>query len=122
VQNIRINMEYFINPENGSYYGYDPVEQEELIAAAVANGWQRTDGPAPPPVPTAALNKSIASSLLASTDWTTVADVSDSTKSNPYLTNLDEFVSYRNELRKIAVNPVEGTVTFPVKPSAQWSS
>jgi hypothetical protein len=114
-------MEYFINPENGGYYGYDPVEQQELIDAAITNGWQRTDGPAPPPVPTAELNKSIASSRLYDTDWTTIVDVSDPTKSDPYLTNLADFMSYRNELRKIAVNPIGGEIDWPVKPKAQWS-
>ena len=115
-------MEYFINPADGGYYGYDPVEQQELIDTAIANGWQRTDGPAPPPTPTAEFNKSVASSRLYDTDWTTISDVSDPVKSNPYLVNLADFISYRSALRKIAVSPVAGFLDWPVKPVAQWSS
>jgi hypothetical protein len=61
-----------------------------------------------------------ASKLLYETDWTTIPDVIDSSNS-PYLLNQNEFIVYRNELRKLAVNPVVNP-EFPIKPESQWSS
>jgi hypothetical protein len=64
--------------------------------------------------------KQTASELLYETDWTTIPDVADPTKSNPYLVNTAEFVTYRNAVRQYAVNPVQNPV-WPTKPTAQWS-
>ncbi len=77
--------------------------------------------PIPNP-PTAEQNKQAASSLLLRTDWTTIADVSDPTKSNPYLSNSDEFIAYRNKIRKIAVNPVAGELSWPLMPKCIWKT
>lgn len=74
-----------------------------------------------PHVPTAEYNKHTASELLSATDWTAVPDVSDPTKSTPHLTNVNDFLSYRNELRQYVVNPVSGNVAWPTKPNAIWS-
>jgi hypothetical protein len=74
------------------------------------------------PPATAIQNKNMASSLLYQTDWTTIADVGDPTKSNPYLTNVAEFQAYRNILRQIAVNPVSGNLTWPTMPRTNWST
>lgn len=65
--------------------------------------------------------KKQASLLLYETDWTTIPDVADPTKSDPYLINVAEFVDYRSNVRKLAVNPV-AKPTWPVKPVAQWSA
>jgi len=65
--------------------------------------------------------KQQASGLLYKTDWTTIADVADPTKSNPYLTNQAEFIAYRSQVRQLAVNPVVNP-TFPPVTTAQWSS
>lgn len=62
-----------------------------------------------------------ASKLLYKTDWTTIADVADPMKSNPYLLNQSAFIVYRSNVRKFAVNPVANPV-WPVEPTAQWSS
>lgn len=62
-----------------------------------------------------------ASKLLYETDWTTIPDVADPTKSNPYLVNVQDFVVYRNALRQLAVHPVADPV-WPVKPTSQWSA
>lgn len=84
--------------------------------------WQVAyDASIQPYIPTADDNKAIASSLLSQTDWTTIPDVSDPTKSNPYLTNVNEFLVYRNEVRQYAINPVAGTITWPTQPSSIWS-
>lgn len=64
--------------------------------------------------------KKQASELLYATDWTTIPDVASPTN-NPYLTNQAEFIAYRNEVRKLAVNPVINPV-FPTVPTAQWSA
>ena len=62
--------------------------------------------------------KQQASALLYKTDWTTIADVADPTN-NPYLTNQAEFITYRNEVRKLAVNPVADPV-WPTEPQPTW--
>jgi hypothetical protein len=61
-----------------------------------------------------------ASALLYATDWATIPDVA-STTNNPYLTNQDEFIAYRNTVRKYAVNPVANPI-FPTQPVAKWSA
>jgi hypothetical protein len=65
--------------------------------------------------------KQEASRRLYLTDWTTIADVADPTKSDPYLTNQAAFVAYRSNLRKLAVNP-EVNPVWPVEPTAAWSA
>jgi hypothetical protein len=65
--------------------------------------------------------KQQASVLLTATDWTTIADVADPTKSNPYLLNQAEFAAYRSQLRQLAVYPVAAPI-WPIKPVSQWSS
>jgi hypothetical protein len=64
--------------------------------------------------------KQKASELLYETDWTTIPDVADPAKSNPYLVNVQDFVVYRNAVRQLAVYPVANP-TWPTKPSATWS-
>jgi hypothetical protein len=65
--------------------------------------------------------KEEASRRLYKTDWTTIADVADPMKSNPYLTNQSAFIVYRSNVRKLAVNP-EINPVWPVEPTATWSS
>ena len=70
--------------------------------------------------PTAEQNKQWASMLLDATDWTTIPDVADPTKSNPYLSNPEEFVVYRNLVRQYAINPVAGYIDWATKPNTIW--
>jgi hypothetical protein len=65
--------------------------------------------------------KSQATAILNSTDWTSIADVGDPTKANPYLINQTEFIAYRSTVRGYAVNPVVDP-TWPTQPTEQWSS
>ena len=74
--------------------------------------------PIPVP-PTAAQNKATASSLLAGTDWTTIADVASPTN-NPYLGNQAEFIAYRNVIRAIAVYPPAGDIVWATQPTEVW--
>jgi hypothetical protein len=76
------------------------------------------------PVPeiTAEENKNRAVEKLQATDWTTVADVSDPAKSNPYLANAQDFITYRNLVRQYAINPVAGNINWPTKPIEVWTS
>lgn len=78
--------------------------------------------PPPPYVPTAEDNKATAVSLLQQTDWTTIADVGNPQMSNPYLSNQAEFISYRNSIRQIALNPVAGNLNWATQPTEQWST
>jgi hypothetical protein len=62
-----------------------------------------------------------AKAILTATDWTSIGDVGDPTKANPYLVNQAEFIAYRSTVRGYAVNPVVNPV-FPTQPTEQWSS
>jgi hypothetical protein len=42
--------------------------------------------------------------------------------SDPYLANAAEFVAYRSQLRKIAVNPPVIVNEWPVKPDEVWTA
>lgn len=64
------------------------------------------------------LCKDQASKLLYETDWTTIPDVADSSQS-PYLTNQAEFIAWRSQIRKLAVNPIANP-TFPPTPTPVW--
>ena len=65
--------------------------------------------------------KATAQQLLQATDWTSISDVGDPAKSNPYLVNQAEFIAYRSTVRNYAVNPVEFP-DWPTQPTEQWSS
>ena len=84
--------------------------------------WEQADNPpTPEPVPpTAKQNKDTAMLLLAATDWTTSPDVTDPTKSNPYLSNQEEFIAYRNAIRQHAVYPVAGYLDWVLIPQENW--
>ena len=84
--------------------------------------WTEANTPVPPSPPTAEQNKQTAVSLLQQTDWTTIPDVSDPVKSNPYLSNANDFVTYRNAVRQYAINPVEGYITWPIIPQEVWTT
>jgi hypothetical protein len=66
-----------------------------------------------------AANKATASSLLAGTDWTTIADIGLPT-ANPRLSNQSEFIAYRQVIRQIAVYPPAGEVVWPTPPTEVW--
>ena len=84
--------------------------------------WTVANTPVPPSPPTAEGNKQNAIILLQQTDWTTIPDVSDPTKSNPYLSNVNDFVTYRNAVRQYAINPVAGNITWPTLPQEAWTT
>jgi hypothetical protein len=62
-----------------------------------------------------------AKAILTATDWTSISDVGDPAKSNPYLVNQAEFIAYRSTIRNYAVNPVEFP-DWPTPPTEQWSN
>jgi hypothetical protein len=109
----------------GSIEFKTPVPNEQITSLpAWANccmtKWTEANNPPPPPPPTAEQNKGTASYLLYQTDWTTIPDVADPTKSNPYLNNVQDFVVYRNEIRQYAVYPVAGNINWPAEPQPIW--
>jgi hypothetical protein len=70
-----------------------------------------------------AQNKNQATQLLTNTDWTAIPSVADPSQSTPYLTNQPAFLSYRSQVRNIAVNPPITPVTdWPVLPVEVWSN
>jgi hypothetical protein len=84
--------------------------------------WTEANTPVPPSPPTAEDNKQNAINLLKNTDWTTIPDVGDPAKSNPYLSNVNDFITYRNAVRQYALNPVAGDITWPVAPTEVWTT
>jgi hypothetical protein len=108
-----------------------PGFEEPIIAVqsdTAGPGWTYVDGvfiapyvPPPTPEELIAQCKAQATSILQTTDWTSIADVADPAKSNPYLINQAEFIAYRSTVRGYAVNPVADPV-FPTQPTEQWSS
>jgi hypothetical protein len=84
--------------------------------------WTEANTPVSPSSPTAEDNKQTAISKLNDTDWTTIPDVSDPTKSNPYLSNASDFVIYRNAVRQYAINPIAGNITWPTLPQEVWTT
>jgi hypothetical protein len=87
--------------------------------------WDAANNPPPPPPPeppTAEENKQTAIYLLQQTDWTQIPSVSDSTLSNPYLANKNEFDIYRNSIRQYALNPVAGNITWTTLPTEVWTA
>lgn len=88
-------------------FWYDPLDQ--TIKAV------------PPHVATAEENKATAMTRLANTDWVNQPDVTNP-DINPHLLNHAEFITYRSQIRAIAVSPVAGNLTWPIQPTPQWSS
>lgn len=110
------------NPNFIGYSGNPPTNQQEYEALncwanpAIAPTWLEVEAMMAE-IPFQDCKKQ-ASALLYETDWTTIPDVSDPANS-PYLTNQAEFIAWRNEIRKLAVNPVADPV-FPPKPNEVW--
>jgi len=83
------------------------------------DAWTVANTPSPP---TAEQNKQAAVSKLQATDWATIPDVADPAKSNPYLSNAQDFVTYRNAVRQYAIYPVAGEINWPVVPQEVWTT
>jgi hypothetical protein len=96
-----------------------PITELPAWANCCMTKWTEANTPVPP---TVAQNKSTAVSKLQATDWTTIPDVGDPTKSNPYLSNVQDFVTYRNAVRQYAINPVAGDINWPTKPTEVWTT
>jgi len=102
------------------------VEQLSDYPGAVScNEWisigMNINDPEPaPPASTAAQNKATAVARLQATDWVNETDVYDPANT-PHLTNRDVFLTYRAQVRVIAVTPVAGNLDWPTEPTAVWS-
>ena len=73
-----------------------------------------------PAINTAEQNKNDAVNRLAATDWVNEPDVYD-TANTPHLTNRNAFLTYRSQVRVIAVSPTAGNLDWPTEPTAVWS-
>jgi hypothetical protein len=117
------------NNGTGSIEFNTPIPNEEITvlpqwaldceAVWVIANTELTPDPTPP---TALQNKQTAVFKLQATDWATIPDVSDPIKSNPYLVNSQEFVTYRNVIRPYAINPIPGDINWPTVPQEVWST
>jgi len=118
-------IEYSLQPD-GTTKPSEDITDLPVWATACEQKWDDADYTVknpPPPTPEEALFKckSQAAALLSRTDWTVSGDVGDATKANPYLVNQAEFITYRNSLRSLAINPVVDPI-FPDLPVEQWSN
>ncbi len=95
---------------------YVPITQEEADILIAQN--EKNEFDALPSSKKKEICKNTASGFLYGTDWTTIPDVADPNQS-PYLTNQAEFIAWRSEIRKLAINPVDYPV-FPPQPSPIW--
>ena len=100
----------------------EPITELPAWANCCMTKWTEANTPVPPQPPTAAQNKTTAVGKLQATDWTTIPDVSDPTKSNPYLSNVQDFVTYRNAVRQYAINSVAGDINWPALPQEVWTT
>jgi hypothetical protein len=105
---------------NSSLVENQPITELPAWANCCMTKWTEANTPVPPAPPTAEQNKTIATSKLSATDWTTIPDVADPTKSNPYLNNVQDFIVYRNAVRQYAVYPVAGDINWPTAPQEVW--
>jgi hypothetical protein len=97
-----------------------PITELPAWANCCMAKWTEANTPVPPQPPTAEQNKATAVAKLQATDWTTIPDVADPTKSDPYLANIQDFVVYRNAVRQYAVYPVAGNINWPAVPEEVW--
>lgn len=97
-----------------------PITELPTWANCCMTKWTEANTPVPPQPPTAEQNKATAIAKLQATDWTTIPDVADPAKSDPYLANVQDFVVYRNAVRQYAVYPVAGDINWPAVPQEVW--
>jgi len=98
-----------------------PITELPAWANCCLTKWDEANNPPYTP-PTAQQNKYTATQKLQATDCTTIPDVADPAKSNPYLSNAQDFVVYRNAVRQYAINPVAGDINWPTKPQEVWTT
>lgn len=65
-------------------------------------------------------NAAYGTALLQATDWTAIASIADPLECDPYLANRQEFLSYRNQVRNIVLNPPVETPVWPTPPAEDW--
>ena len=124
---VVVNIIDYDTPPSDPPAGFEsPIIAVQSDTAQI--GWTYVDGqfiapPVPAPTPEELITqcKQQATGILNSTDWTSIADVGDPTKANPYLINQAEFIAYRSTVRGYAVNPVVDPI-WPTQPTEQWSS
>jgi len=107
---------------NSALIENEPITELPAWANACMVKWTEANTPVPPAPPTALQNKLTAVNKLQDTDWATIPDVADPAKSNPYLSNAADFVTYRNAVRQYAINPVAGNIDWPVVPQEVWAT
>lgn len=106
------------------FFDGSPNQQIHILptwAGGVHQEWVHVDAQnAPVEPPISEVNKMGAAVRLAASDWSVLPDVSDPTKSNPYLGNQPAFIAYRSQLRAMYTNPPSTQAVFPDAPKAVW--
>ena len=113
VDKVEISAEYHQELLNNQSDGFTIVPDE--------NGYPISKIVEPDPN-TAEQNAVLAKLFLENTNWAVMPDVADPNMANPYLVNQNDFISYRNALRQILINPTDGNIEWPTQPKEQWSN
>lgn len=120
------NLVIQVEPDNAVFEVASPLNWISCPDNIVAYQYEYVENqfvPYIPPAPTANDNKQTAINLLSQTDWTSVADVGNPQMSNPYLANQAAFISWRSQVRAIAVTPIAGNLDiFNQMPQEVWKS
>ena len=97
----------------------DNITKDDYYYSVESNSFVRVT---PEIIPTAEQNKQLAINLLRETDWTINPDIADPTKSNPYLSNQNDFITWRSGVQLCVSNPAAGDYPFPQRPEENWQS
>ena len=123
---INCEVNFTAVPEEFVPFTANPQDQypwsKQIFDECVAGDYGPVAAYSPPAsiVPTADANKAEAVRLLAATDWVNQPDVTNH-DINPHLLNHADYITYRSQIRAIAINPTSGNLDWPVEPTSQWS-
>ena len=134
LQNVPNNvraLQWYDNRGELEFYNGDPNQEitelpdwvnDAITAWDAANAYLSEQKQNSPEFSVREKNKLAALGFLGVTDWAVIPSVSDPTQSNPYLTNVQEFLNFRNTIRIVAIDPPETPFDFPEIPKAIWSN
>lgn len=109
---------YYKDPNTNSVYFYDSEDQAKIGLVRITDEEALSLSSVDQTI-TADDNKNEAKFLLQTTDWVEFPSVNDP-NITPQLLNVSDFLTYRSQIRLIAISPVAGNIAWPTKPSAQW--
>lgn len=123
---INCEVNFTAVPEEFSPFTANPQDtypwSAKIFNECVAGNYGPIGAYAPPQpyVPTAEVNKAEATRRLTATDWVNQPDVTNP-DINPHLLNHADYITYRSQIRAIAISPTAGNLNWPTEPTPQWT-